>query len=262
MNTTAPSLALITPHLALDPSSAMRTHANLVHDRGALQIEVSPQQLSTLTGANATEDAAAATGTAGNGSASATASAQSTARTGTLSVSEILAMVENGITSIDQQARTIATEITRRTQLQEQLGDVMNRISAWRQQNPGANKDINSVNQSSSDWSDRVLDLDAPTEQRGPDGQPMSMRQILESAGVPASELPLTVEPRRIYNNSNLQQLEDVIRRHADNLGHDSELRTLELQQLVSRRGQILQLFSNMASAMNEGAKSIVNNIR
>jgi hypothetical protein len=70
------------------------------------------------------------------------------------------------------------------------------------------------------------------------------------------------VTPGQTLSEANVRALRDAIEKKAGDIRSEGETSQIELQQLMSRRSQLLQITSNVMASRNDSRKAIAQNIR
>jgi hypothetical protein len=102
------------------------------------------------------------------------------------------------------------------------------------------------------------LDLNAEIEIGGDDGstQKITLGALLDRAGIRLKPNSNTL------SQANVEALKANLTEAANSVRSEGEASQIGLQQLMSRRSQMLQITSNMMASRNETRKSIAQNIR
>lgn len=99
---------------------------------------------------------------------------------------------------------------------------------------------------------------DQPVNVTLPDGTAgtISLRNLLKNNGVaiPSETYPM--------NEANMASLRESLKNALEGIRGGGEIRQLEMQQVLSRRNQTLQVVSNVMASRSETRKSIAQNIR
>jgi hypothetical protein len=70
------------------------------------------------------------------------------------------------------------------------------------------------------------------------------------------------VTPGETLSEANVRALRDAIEKKAGDIRSEGETSQIELQQVMSRRSQLLQITSNVMASRNDSRKAIAQNIR
>jgi len=70
------------------------------------------------------------------------------------------------------------------------------------------------------------------------------------------------VTPGQTLSEANVRALRDAIEKKAGDIRSEGETSQIELQQVMSRRSQLLQITSNVMASRNDSRKAIAQNIR
>lgn len=85
-----------------------------------------------------------------------------------------------------------------------------------------------------------------------------SVYDAMRLAGVPESALPANAAA----NDAAIGHIADTIRTQIDQVNQGADIAQLNLQQLISSRGQVTQTVSQLLAALHENAKAILQNTR
>lgn len=92
----------------------------------------------------------------------------------------------------------------------------------------------------------------------------MSVEEALRRAGVDTHEIQANTnehgQGHHYIDSSGVGSIQSAISARKDDLGQNSEVQQLQLQQLVSQRSQFLQMMSQVMSSINDTGKAIVGN--
>jgi hypothetical protein len=177
-----------------------------------------------------------------------------------LSAEDVVETTCRQVSSIDDQIRTARTAMQDRSSRASRLAAALDAIAAWHRANPDV----------ANDNRDHALNLRTQSATDPITGQPTNILALLRDAGVATSSLmtrTVDEQTQPMYGSNSrdmpaLDQLRQTINRQIELNNRDNEQGQLTLQALVNRRGQLLQLATQLLNAMHDSAKNILQNVR
>jgi hypothetical protein len=171
----------------------------------------------------------------------------------------LLEMADHEMNGIDGQIREHLGDMNQRGRNLAQLNAVTEAVGGWATTH---NTHGDEIDPHGSPGPDQAFDLETHVTVHYPDGtsEDMTAREALRSAGVDMSQLHQSDNQHVYLNTASIQQFQGIMTAHANSINEGAEVRQLQLQQLVSKRGQFMQLMSQMMNSLNETNKSIIGN--
>jgi DNA repair exonuclease SbcCD ATPase subunit len=158
---------------------------------------------------------------------------------------QVLMFAANEIGQIDLELTNMMSTMNDQSRKAQNLRAAINALTAWADRTRDDNARV------------RIDDRSAITV-RYSDGrgieQEGSVIDALQAAGVDTSTF------EREIQRGNMEGIRTRLQNHAENLRQGSEQRSMKLQTLISQRGQIAQLSSQLLAAMHETSKGIIQN--
>jgi hypothetical protein len=162
---------------------------------------------------------------------------------------ELVEWAETQLGSIDQQVNEQLHAMQAGAQRSSLFAQVTAFVNAFQAAHPAA------------DASDSTqLEIDAPSFQFNmPDGSvaTMSLRTALQQCGVNVSTDAIGPS----YTGQNVASLANELQTDSSNISNNSETQSIQLQSLMGRRGQVIQLASQLMEALNETDTKVAANI-
>lgn len=162
-----------------------------------------------------------------------------------LSPADILTMAEHFLNGMDAQIKTVMGDLQRNNNATERLRRAIEVIQS--RMNTAAPGDDTVVLSASLNDKIDPSDPESPT-----------IGQVLREVGVQLQGSG----PDGAFRRRDINGLLEAIRGRMEDIRQKSEIVQMNLQQLMSRRGQFVQMLSNVMQSMNETTKAIVQNTR
>lgn len=157
-------------------------------------------------------------------------------------VDELIAKCEASMRTLDQQLRDSLNKQETRNGRLKTLSDLSKEITALgpMPSNPDA----------VSAWSTKRMALDAKVDQIAEDYPELAdtmanVKEAIKGPGGTASK-----------------DANDVVSQEMDSIRSENETSMIEIQSIISKRSQALQMTSNMVNSFNETAKGLIQNLR